>query len=350
MYRPFVIIVLFAWAPAGCPQPTADRRAEGNNASKQPPMRPKPRPMTPAAAGPRRRPGKKRATAGPTSDRLKLRKACLSLYRARITHLSALLAKVGLHRTQAQLVKDYGLNSDETLRACMELTPAQRRCVIALPNPLIAEQPCRLDVSLGLRAPPALMALLTPKPVAVDEATARHQLTSLRGRWVHESSAGRRTEIEIGPRGRATFRRFRDNRPQGGAIHSVLSIRRRRELLRRRAVTVQRYVYLRVNRNNFYLSGNPLHTATPIRNRTEFRLSLARDRVLRLAGGQCEVIDLGYLSGHAATCTWSPDAVGQVPVLRVTYLVGRWKLGARFFLVGAHLLDERLYQRHFVRR
>lgn len=264
--------------------------------------------------------------------------------------LSILLDKLGVARTDAQLTKDYGLHSDETLRACIELTPAQRRCVIKQPNPLLAGQPCRLDDSLGLSAPPPLMALLAPRPVAVDAAAARRQLTGLRGRWVRQGPAGLRVEIAIGQGGHATFRRFRDNRPDGDAQQSVLSIRHQRELLRRRAVTVQRYVYFRLDRNTFLLSGNPLHTATPIRSRTDFQLILARDRVLRLAAGRCEVIDLGHLAAHAATCTWDRDAVTQIPILRVAYTLGRWKLRSRFFLVRKHLLHERLYQRRFARR
>ncbi len=281
---------------------------------------------------------------------LKRRKTCQSLYRARTTHLSALLAKVGVNRTQEQLAKDYALDSDETLRTCIELSTAQRRCVIAQPNPLIAGQPCRLKGSLGLPVPPALMALLTPKPVAVDEGTARRQLAGLRGNWVQKSAAGRRTELNIGPGGRAVFRQFHGDRPEGEAIASVLSIRHRRELLERRAVTVQRNVYFRVNRDTLLLSGNPLHTATPIRDRTRFQLILARDRVLRMAAGRCEIIDLGYLAGYGATCTWKPDGVTQIPVLQITYTLGRWKLRSRYLHMGAHLIDERLYHRRFIRR
>jgi hypothetical protein len=314
----------------------------------------RPTPMTRATATPRRSPGpgpaSKGTTTGPSPDRIGRRTACQALYRARITHLSALLAKVGVHRSQAQLVKDYDLSSAGTLRPCMELTPDQRRCVIAQPNPLISEQPCRLDNSLGLGTPNALRSLLTPKPATLDEATARHQLAGLRGRWIHTSIDGRQTQIAVGPGGRATFRRFRNNRPVGEPRPSVLSIRHRRELLRRRAVTVQRYVFFRINRDTFLLSGNPLHSATPLRSRIGFQLILARDRVLRVAANQCEVIDLGYLATHAATCTWTTDGVGRIPVLRIAYTVGQWKQRSRFFLVGGHLLHERLYQRRFVRR
>lgn len=350
MHRSLVLIVLLAWAMPGCREPPAHRGRGGRPASKQPHMRPIPTPMTPASARPRQAPDGKGPGTGPATGRSERRKACQSLYRARVMRLSALLDKLGVHRTDVQLAKDYGLHAEETLRACVELTPAQRRCVIGQPNPLLAGQSCRLDNSLSLSAPPSLMALLVPRPVAVDDATARRRLAGLRGRWVRQGLAGRRVEIVIGPDGRATFRQFSDKRPDGDAHHSVLSIRHRRELLRRRAVTVQRYVYFRIDRDTFLLSGNPLHSATPIRSRTGFRLILARDRVLRLAAGHCEVIDLGHLAAHAATCTWDPDAVTQVPVLRIAYTLGRWKQQSRFFLVRSHLLHERLYQRRFVRR
>jgi len=267
-----------------------------------------------------------------------------------LARLSALIDPLGVHRTDAQLAKDYGLGLPQTLQACIRLTPDQHRCVIEQPNPLLAEQPCRLDRSLSLVVPQSLMAQLVPRRVALDDATARHELAGLRGQWVHQGIAGHRVELTIGADGQATFRRFRDHRPVGGVQRSVLSLRYLRELRRRRAVTTQRYVYFRLNRDTFFLSGNPLHNATPIRSRTAFQLILARDRVLRLAAGRCEVIDLGHLASHAATCTWGRDAVTQVPVLRVGYKLGRWELRSRFFLVKSHLLHERLYERRFVRR
>jgi len=306
--------------------------------------------MTPASARPRQPPGGKKPGTDAATGRAARLRACRSVYQARVMRLSALLDKLGVHRSDVQLAKDYALHTDETLQACVDLTPAQRRCVIGQPNPLLAEQFCRLDDPLSLRAPPPLMALLTPRPVAVDDATARHHLAGLRGRWVRQGPAGSRVEIVIGPEGRASFRHFRNKRPDGDVVHSVLSIRNRREVLRRRAVTVQRYVYFRIDRDTFLLSGNPLHTATPIRSRTAFQLILAKDRLVRLAAGQCEVIDLSYLAAHAATCTWHRDAVTQVPVLRITYTLGRWKRRSRFFLVRSHLIHERLYQRRFTRR
>jgi hypothetical protein len=278
------------------------------------------------------------------------RSACQVLYRAGVMRLSALLDKIGVHRTAVQLAKDYGLDRDETLRACVKLTPAQLRCVLNQANPLFAGQACRLADSLGLTVPQTLMALLRPRSAAIDDAKGRRQLADLRGRWVRQGPAGRRVEIVISSGGRATFRRFRDNRPDGDVDQSMLSIRHQRELLRRRTVTTQRYVFFPLDRDTFLLSGNPLHTATPIRNKSVFQLILARDRVLRRAADQCEVIDLAHLAAHAATCTWDRDAVTRIPMLKVAYTLGRWELQERFFLVRAHLIHERLYQRRFVRR
>lgn len=343
-----VIMVLIAWASPGCRQPADRGGLDGRTASKGSMGRPKPMKST---ATPRPQPpGGMGTSTGVAAAAKKRLEACQALYRARVMRLSALLDKLGVHRTDAQLAKDYGLHLRGTLRACIELTPSQRRCVIKQPNPLLAGQPCRLAGSLGLRVPTALVTQLRPKPVSVDDATARHLLAGLRGRWVHQASTGRRVELVIGPGGQASFRRFRDNRPDGGVQSAVFSMRHRQELIRRRAVTEQSYVYFRLNRNTFLLSGNPLHNATPIRSRTGFRLILARDRVLHMAAGQCEVIDLGHLAAHKATCTWERDDVTQIPVLRVAYMLGRWEQKLRFFLVTSHLLHERLYQRRFVRR
>ncbi len=351
----FAVIVfaaLLAWSPLGCQEPTAPKGHKGEAKTKPTGMRPRPvkAPNARLRPAPDSMGSAARPAPAPAPTQAKQKQSCLSLYRAGLARLSTLLAKVGVNRSLQQLEQEYGLNREDTLRPCMALTSTQRQCVIKQPNPLLAVHACRLPSSLGLRAPRSLMALLRPRPVVVDEATARRQLAGLRGRWLRQDKNGRQVELTIGAAGSASIQHLRSKRPQGAARKSVLSMRQRLQLLQQRAVTLQRNVYFRLNRDTFLLSGNPLHSATLVRNKNSFQLVLARDRVLRLVAGTCEVIDLAHLAAHAATCTWSTHEVTKVPLLSITYSVGRWKQRERFYYVRSHLLAERLYERRYVRR
>jgi hypothetical protein len=351
MARPLVItallLLLLLLLPGCGSDPGTGPRADA--AARRPPDGAAPTTLSVARPRPVA-PGGKPAPPDPGPSPAKRREACLALYRAAAARLSTILPRFGVRRAAAELAQDYDLAGTETLRACLSLTPTQRRCVAGQADPLLPSQPCRLASSLSLTPPANLMTLLAPPRIAVDEPTGRAQLASLRGRWELQDAAGRRIELVIDARGKATFRRYRGQRPDGEAQHSTLAVRHLREVQQRRQWTTQRKVFFRLDRDSFLLSGNPLHSVTPVRSRTDLQLPVARDRVLRLAANRCEILDLGHLTAYPARCAWDKDGVTRHPTLRVRYRLGRWPLEHRYLLIRSHLVHERLYHHRYARR
>ncbi len=240
------------------------------------------------------------------------------------------------------------------VKNCATLAADKRDCVEKSSNAANGLNEC--NVNAGRRknkiwAVDTRRAITQFKPAKLDPAVAKKQLADLAGTWVNDWKQLKQvTTWIIAADGALTIKQVspkaKKDQPTDDGIKGKVWFEQAGRLHVKKGTTTQPYVYLRTDKNTFYVANNLIYGAFPIPNRNKFLLKAGWDFVSH-DKGKCEVFSArGEVA--KATCKFTRDK-GK-PVFKVEYQYpGKMSFRGTpivvkrtFLVVGKHLLHESL--------